>query len=100
MAARSEIEVDTTEIFVAVLGCAFSRHIRDAVVRELGLYPKPGQPLESRLVLQAIAMAEASWKALQGLDFMTQWMLSAAAHGRAFVETCRALGLSPGAVGT
>ncbi len=96
--ARSEIEVDTTEIFGNALGCAFSRGIRDAVVRELGLDPKPGKPLESGLVLQAIAMAEASWQAMQGVDFMTQLMLSAAAHSRAFVETCRALGLPPGTV--
>ncbi len=94
----TEIEVDTTEIFVETLGRAFPRGIQDAVVRELGLDPKPGQPLESRLALQAIAMAEASWQALQGVDFMTQSMLSAAAHSSAFVETCRALGLAPGAI--
>lgn len=98
LVARSDIEVDSTQIFVDALGRAFSRGIQDAVVRELGLDPKPGQPLESRLVLQAIAMAEASWQALQGVDFMTQLMLSAAAHSSVFVATCRALGLPPDAV--
>lgn len=96
--ARFDIAVDTTQIFVDALGCAFSPGIQDAVVRELGLDPKPGQPLESPLVLQAIAMAETSWQALQGVDFMTQWMRSAAAQSRVFVATCRALGLLPDAV--
>lgn len=98
MSEGSEVELDTIEIFVAALGRAFFRGIQGAVVRELGLDPKPGQPLESRLVLQAITMAEASWQALQGVDFMTQLMLSAAAHSSAFVEACRALGLAPDAV--
>ncbi|MNF02500.1 hypothetical protein D3C80_2016530 [compost metagenome] len=43
-------------------------------------------------------MAETSREALQGVDFMTQLMFSAAAHSRAFVETCHALGLPPDAV--
>ncbi len=98
LVARSDIEVDTTQIFVDALGRAFSRGIQDAVVRELGLDPKPGQPLESQRVLQAIAMAETSWQALQGVDFMTQLMLSATAQSRVFVETCHALGLPPDAV--
>lgn len=98
MSEGSEVELDTVEIFVTALGRAFFGGIQDAVVRELGLDPEPGRPLESRLVLQAITMAEASWQALQGVDFMTQLMLSAAAHSRAFDETCRALGLAPDAV--
>ncbi|WP_159910943.1 hypothetical protein [Pantoea sp. 18069] len=96
--ARSEFDVDTTAIFADALGRAFSRGIQDAVVRELGLGPRPGQPLESRLVLQAITMAEASQQALQGVDFMTQLMFSAAARSAGFLDACRALGLPPEAV--
>lgn len=99
LGARSDAAVDTTAIFVDALGLAFSRGIQQAVVRELGLEPKPGQLLESRLVLQAIAMAEASKQALQGVDFMTQLMFSAAAHSQGFVHACRTLGLSPDRVG-
>ncbi len=93
--ARADVEVDTTSIFIDALGAAFPAGIRDAVVRELGLVPMPGAPLESRLVLQAIAMAETSQKALQGVDFMTQLMFSAAAHSVEFVNACGALGLPP-----
>lgn len=96
--ARPDIEVDTTSMFIAALGAAFPGGIRDAVVRELGLVPRPGAPLSSRLVLQAIDMAETSQKALQGVDFMTQFMFSAAAHSVAFVSACAALGLGPEAI--
>lgn len=93
--ALPDAEVDTTSIFIDALGAAFPLGIRDAVVRELGLLPRPGAPLESRMVLQAIAMAETSQKALQGVDFMTQLMFSAAAHSGEFVSACVALGLRP-----
>lgn len=96
--ARTELGVDTTAIFVEALGRAFSRRIQDAVVRELGLASPSSRPLPSRLVLQAIAMAETSRKAMQGVDFMTQLMFSAAAHSGAFVATCRELELSPDAI--
>lgn len=98
LGARPDSEVDTTSIFADALGRAFSRGIQDAVVRELGLAPNPGQPLASRLAQQAIAMAETSQQALQGVDFMTQLMFSAAARGEEFVAACRALGLAPEAV--
>jgi len=92
---RPDFEVDTTAVFVDALGRAFSPGIQDAVVRELALLPRPGQPLESQLVLQAIAMAEASRQAMQGVDFMTQLMFSASANGMEFVGACRAQGLAP-----
>lgn len=89
---------DATAMFVEVLGRTFTRGIQEAVVRELDLQPRPGQPLPASLVLQAIAMAEASEQALQGVDFMTQLQFSAATHGAEFVDACRAAGLSPQAV--
>lgn len=93
--ARGEIEVDTTSLFADSLGRAFSPRIQAAVVRELGLAPRPGQPLESRVVLQAIAMAEASRQALEGVDFMTRLMFSAATRSGGFTGVCEELGLSP-----
>lgn len=91
---------DATAMFVEVLGRAFTRGIQEAVVRELDLQPRPGQPLPAGLVLQAIAMAEAAEQALHGVDFMTQLQFSAATHGAEFVDACRAAGLSPQAVST
>lgn len=88
-------DVDTTSIFVEVLGQTYSRGIQENVVRELDLQSSPGQPLAVRLVRQAIAMAEASQQALQGVDFMTQLTFSAAAHATGFVDTCHTLGISP-----
>ncbi len=93
------IEVDTASVFVASLGRGFSPGIQAAVVRELGLVPRPGEPLESAAVLQAIAMAETSRKALEGVDFMTRLMFSAAIHGTGFTQACAALGIPPEAVG-
>ena len=93
-----EPEVDTQSAFVAALGQAFSRGIQEAVVRELGLGPQPGQPLEARVVEQAIAMAETSHKALLGVDFMTQLMCSAVTHSAGFSQACQAQGLPVSAV--
>lgn len=98
--SRGEFEVDTTSIFVDALARSFSPGIKDAVVRELGLEPRPGQPLEARVVLQAIAMAEASRQALEGVDFMTRLMVSAVSRSAGFVNACRALGLSADAFST
>ena len=91
-------EVDTTSIFADALERVFSRGIRDAVVRELGLEAKPGQPLASRLVLQAMSMAKASQQALEGVDFMTRLMCSAVSRSAGFVDACRVLGLAPEAI--
>lgn len=93
-----QIQVDTTSVFAASLGRAFSAGIQAAVVRELALAPQPGAPLESRLVLQAIAMAEASRQALEGVDFMTRLMFGAATGSGGFQGACRALGLLPEAI--
>lgn len=93
--AGTGFDIDTTSIFADALEQAYSRGIRDAVVRELGLEAKPGQPLESRLVLQALAMAKASQQALEGVDFMTRLMCSAVTRSTGFVDACRVLALAP-----
>lgn len=97
--ARAEVEVDATAVFADALGRAFSPGIQAAVVRELGLAPVPGRRLESRVVLQAIAMADASRQALEGVDFMTRLMFSAATQSAGFMGVCQALGVSPETVG-
>ena len=97
-AAPSEYPVDTTAVFIATLGQVFSPGIQEAVVHELGLAPRPGEPLASRLVLRAIAMAENSRQALEGVDFMTRLMFSAATNSEGFISACRASGLSPEAL--
>ncbi len=93
-----EPESDSQSAFVGALGQAFSSGIQAAVVRELGLGPAPGQPLASRTVQQAIAMAETSQKAMLGVDFMTQLMCSAVTSSSGFAAACRAEGVSPEAV--
>lgn len=96
----SDAGVDTSGIFIGLLAQAYPRGVQEAVVRELELTPQPGQPLPARLVRQAIAMAEASVQALQGVDFMTQMQFSAAVPGAEFASACRASGLAPEAVST
>lgn len=93
-----EPDADSQSAFVGALGHAFSRGIQAAVVRELALGPAPGQPLASRTVQQAIAMAETSQKAMHGVDFMTQVMCSAVANSSGFAAACQAEGLSPAAI--
>lgn len=89
---------DVTAVFIAALGKAFTPGILEAVVSELALGPRPGEPLASGVVLQAIAMAEASQQAMLGVDFMTQFMCSAVAQSSGFIQACEALGLSERAV--
>lgn len=93
-----EPQSDTQSAFIGALGQAFSSGIQAAVVRELGLGPAPGQPLASRVVQQAIAMAETSQKAMLGVDFMTQLMYSALASSSGFVAACEAEGVPLAAV--
>ena len=73
--------MDSASAFADILGRAYSRDIRDAVARELGLQPSTGQPLERHLILQAIAMAEASRQALLGVDWATAFPEAHAAGG-------------------
>ncbi len=90
--------MDSTGAFADILSRTYSRDIQQAVARELGLQSGNGQPLERHMILQAIAMAEASRKALRGVDFMTQLTFSAAAQAAGFTHACRALKLSPQAL--
>ncbi|WP_315124632.1 hypothetical protein [Comamonas antarctica] len=96
--SKDENDMDSNCAFADILSRIYSRDIQQAVARELGLQPGNDQPPERHMLLRAIAMAEASRKALRGVDFMTQLMFSAAARSAGFTHACHALGLSPQAL--
>lgn len=81
-------QTDTTSVFVQALGQSFSAGISRAVARELNLTPRPGQPLSSRDVTQAIDMAQTSQQALAGVDFLTRLQFSASKGGTEFKRVC------------
>lgn len=93
----SKSEFDTTLVFLNALEQRFSRGIQVTVARVLGLKPAPGQPLASRSVKQAIAMAETIRTTMNGVDCLTQLMSSAAANSGSFKAACAQAGLSPAA---
>jgi hypothetical protein len=84
---------DTRSAFVDALRESFTSGISRAVARELDLGPSPGQPLSSRTVKDAIAMAESAKSALAGVDFLTQLQFSAAKEGAEFHRVCRERGI-------
>ncbi|MBF5005573.1 BspR family type III secretion system anti-sigma factor [Diaphorobacter caeni] len=88
-------DVDTTSVFMDALSRSFSAGIQSNVARELGLSPTPGKPLSSRVVQQAIDMAETSQNALSGVDFFTQISCSASSNSSAFQRACAQLSISP-----
>lgn len=88
-------DADTTSMFVQALAQGFGTRLSAAVAQELGLEPAPGQPLASRLVQQALDMAQAGRQALAGVDFLTQIEHSAVAGGAAFTRAAEAAGLDP-----
>lgn len=93
-----EPQGDTTSAFVDALGQSFSRGIQAAVARELGLQPAPGRPLASRMVEQALEMAQTGQTALDGVDFFTRLNVSAKQDSAEFLRACKQLGLDPAGV--
>jgi len=91
-------DLDVAGMFMQALSQAYGGGISAAVARELGLEPAPGRPLESRLVLQAVDMAQTGQRALAGVDFLTQLEHSAAAQGSAFRTVLADMGLAPSAL--
>lgn len=88
-------DADTTGMFVQALSQGFGSRLSAAVAQELGLAPAPGQPLASRLVQQALDMAQTGSQALSGVDFLTQFEHSAVAGGAAFTRAAGAAGIDP-----
>ena len=88
-------DVDTTRAFTQALEHSFGPGISQTVARELGLQPSPGKPLSSRVVQQALDMAQTSSQALAGVDFITQMDCSATTQGAGFRSVCQALGRDP-----
>lgn len=91
-------ETDTTSMFVRALQNSFGAGLSGAVARELGLDPAPGRPLASRLVQQALDMAETGQQALGGVDFLTRLDHSASAGGGAWRAALARAGVDPQSV--
>jgi hypothetical protein len=62
---------DATQAFVNALNSAHGERLSQAVAKELGLSPRPGVPLESRTVQQAVDMAHTAATALEGVAFLS-----------------------------
>ena len=90
---------DTTGIFMQAMSQTFGARVSNAVADALGLAPAAGKPLASRLVTQALEMAQLGQQAMTGVDFMTQLDHSAVSGGKAFQRQLAELGLDPRAVG-
>ncbi|MGB3068129.1 MAG: hypothetical protein WBC18_06265 [Ottowia sp.] len=88
--------IDTTSAFTQALEQSFSAGISRAVARELDLQPRPGQPLSSRAVTQAIDMAKTGQQALAGVDFFTRLQFSAVQGGPEFKRVCAEEGHAAG----
>lgn len=92
-------DVDTTAMFTNALARTHGQGVAIAVARELGLQPSPGTPLASRVVSQALDMAQTTRAALEGVDFFTQMLCSARSGGPAFQQACQATGVASADVG-
>lgn len=86
-------DVDTTGLFMQAFSASFGGRLSAAVAQELGLAPAPGKPLASRLVNQALDMAQTGQQAFAGIDFLTQVAHSASAGGVAFKAVMAELAL-------
>lgn len=88
-------DTDTTRMFLDAMTQSFGGTVSQAIARELGLEPAPGKPLASRLIEQALDMAQTSQQALGGVDFLTLMDHSAQVGSAAFRGACAELGLAP-----
>jgi hypothetical protein len=91
-------DVDTTSMFLNSLSRSFGAGLSAAIARELGLEPAPGKPLASRLIKEALDMAEAGQRAMTGVDFATFLDHSAVSNGPGFRAALGQAGLEPSAV--
>ncbi|MHA3904728.1 BspR family type III secretion system anti-sigma factor [Castellaniella sp. WN] len=91
-------DVDTTRMFVLALSNRYGADIADAVANRLNLDAKPGKPLDSRTVVDAVEMARTSAQVLSGVDFATRLKYSATTRGTGFHAACRELNIDPASV--
>lgn len=91
-------DVDTTSLFMQAFGASFGGQLSAAVSKELGLAPNPGKPLSSRLVTQALDMAQTGQQAFSGVDFLTRLAHSATTGGAAFKTIAIELAIAPTAL--
>lgn len=92
-------DTDTTRMFLDAISQSFGGAVSQAIARELGLEPAPGKPLASRLIEQALDMAQTSQRALGGVDFLTLMDHSAQVGSASFRASCAELGIPPQQVG-
>jgi len=92
-------DTDTTRMFLDAMSQSFGGAVSQAIARELGLEPAPGKPLASRLIEQALDMAQTSQRALGGVDFLTLMDHSAQVGSASFRASCAELGIPPQQVG-
>lgn len=91
-------DVDTTALFMQAFGASFGGRLSAAVSAELGLEPSLGKPLASRLVIQALDMAQTGQQAFLGIDFLTQLAHSASTGGAAFKAIAADMAIPPAAL--
>ncbi len=92
-------ETDTTALFVQAMSQSFGARLSSSVAQELGLGPAPGKSLASRVVNQALDMAETGKQAFAGIDFLTALEHSAVAGGAAYKSVLSTLNIEPQSVG-
>lgn len=65
---------DVTGMFVAAMKKVYGQDISQRVANELGLAPSEGKPLLSRVVVQALSMAETAEAFMDGVRFADELM--------------------------
>lgn len=89
---------DTAAMFAGALKQSYGAGISSAVTRQLGLTEQPGKPLSSRVVSEAVRMADTAHQAIGGIDFATQIACSATAGSSLFLQACNDVGVEPSSV--
>jgi hypothetical protein len=75
---------DTTHFFLQALRKSYGDKLSSITSRELGIESTRGKPLASRIVINALNMAETSSTALCGVDYFTRLEHSAEFGGSAY----------------
>lgn len=88
-------DAHTIAMFAQALAQRYGPGVARAVALELGLESRPGKALPAAIVAAAIDMAEVSFHALSGVDFMTRLAISAAGNTPAFLRACQEAGVAP-----
>lgn len=63
---------DVSRVFIAAMKEAFGQQVSESVANELGLAPSECKSLSSRVVVQALSMAETAASFMDGVHFAEQ----------------------------